>query len=384
MLQNPVGCLLSDLPFVNDCGRTRVCEVIRRKVAIVRQQKHDDEFVLLHLRSRNGPVLLEMVAGALGAEFEDATIVLTGRALESDMAGLLFSNSVSGNDEDDRVSSSMVSGISSLIAPAVNAPSEISSISIPSCFERDDHVGVVGPKGYGKGGIINDATISRSITSDDTVNRTYETSLCGDSGSSCTGMLDSWKRELALTEAGLTLGLTPALVRWREAARRPDNRVVCDDRDAASGAQSCGGDERHHRISAVTIQAELKGPTLPAESLAPRHPPPPEERASSKMSQSWRPRDDHALDQSSWASDLTGLRAFVQDSGTDDAGGVASCARMASATTFFGGILSAPSFKFDECAGEGASTVASVASAARASTVASEGSAARAVNLLLL
>ena len=348
MLQNPVGCLLSDLPFVNDCARTRVCEVIRRKLVIVRQQKHD-ELVLLHLRSRNGPVLLEMVAGALGAEFEDATIVLTGRALESDMAGLLFSNSVSGNDEDDRVSSSMVSGTSSLTTPAVNAPSEISSISIPSCFERGDHVGVVGPNGSGKGGIINDATISRSMTSDDTANRTYETSLSGDSGSSCTGMLSSWKRELALTEAGLT----PALVRWREAARRPD----------------------------VTPP---RGPTMPAESLAPRHPPPSEERASSKMPQSWRPRDDHALDQSSWASDSTGLRAFVQESGTDDAGDVASRARMASATTFFGGILSAPPFKFDECAGEGASTVASVASAARASTVASEGSAARAVNLLLL
>ena len=80
---------------------------------------------MLHLRARNGPVLLEMVADAFGAEFEDATIVLTGRAIECSMASLLFSNSVSGNDDDGRMSESMDSGISSLTTPTLIAPSVV-------------------------------------------------------------------------------------------------------------------------------------------------------------------------------------------------------------------------------------------------------------------
>jgi hypothetical protein len=119
MLHNPVGCLVSDLPFVNDRAQTRACEVIRRKMVMKTAMKST---VMLHLRARNGPILLEMLADALGAEFEDAAIVLTGRALESGMAGLLFSSS-SGNDDDDRASGSMVSGISSLTTSGIGSHS---------------------------------------------------------------------------------------------------------------------------------------------------------------------------------------------------------------------------------------------------------------------
>jgi hypothetical protein len=94
---------------------------------MVQRQEHDNarRTVMLHLRARNGPVLLEMVADAFGAEFEDATIVLTGRAIECSMASLLFSNSVSGNDDDGRVSESMVSGISSLTTSTLIVPSVV-------------------------------------------------------------------------------------------------------------------------------------------------------------------------------------------------------------------------------------------------------------------
>ena len=85
---------------------------------------------MLQLRARNGPVLLEMVADAFGAEFEDATIVLTGRAIECSMASLLFSNSVSGNDDDGRVSESMDSGISSLTTSTLIAPSAPSVVAV--------------------------------------------------------------------------------------------------------------------------------------------------------------------------------------------------------------------------------------------------------------
>ena len=145
MLHNPVGCLVSDLPFVNDSAQTRACEVIRRKI-VMSAKTAMKSTVMLHLRARNGPVLLEMLADALGAEFEDAAIVLTGRALESDMAGLLFSSD-SGNGDDDRASGSMFSEISSLTTSGIGSHSTIPFHSIPPTMptlnapDDDDRVG---------------------------------------------------------------------------------------------------------------------------------------------------------------------------------------------------------------------------------------------------
>ena len=139
MLHNPVGCLVSDLPFVNDRAQTRACEVIRRKI-VMSTKTAMKSTVMLHLRARNGPVLLEMLADALGAEFEDAAIVLTGQKLESDMAGLLFSSS-SGNDDDDRASGSMVSGISSLTTSGIGShsiPFHSISLTMPTLNTPDD------------------------------------------------------------------------------------------------------------------------------------------------------------------------------------------------------------------------------------------------------
>ena len=139
MLHNPVGCLVSDLPFVNDRAQTQACEVIRRKI-VMSAKTAMKSTVMLHLRARNGPVLLEMLADALGAEFEDAAIVLTGRALESDMAGLLFSSD-SGNDDDDRASGSMVSGISSLTTSGIGShsiPFHSISLTMPTLNTPDD------------------------------------------------------------------------------------------------------------------------------------------------------------------------------------------------------------------------------------------------------
>ena len=146
MLHNPVGCLVSDLPFVNDRAQTRACEVIRRKI-VMSTKTAMKSTVMLHLRARNGPVLLEMLADALGAEFEDAAIVLTGRALESDMAGLLFSSDDSGNGDDDRASGSMFSEISSLTTSGIGSHSTIPFHSIPPTMptlnapDDDDRVG---------------------------------------------------------------------------------------------------------------------------------------------------------------------------------------------------------------------------------------------------
>ena len=114
---------------------------------------------MLHLRARNGPVLLEMVADTLDTEF-DTTIVFTGRALESDLAGLLVCNSVAENDDDTQsdyaalsgVSSitmsavaldddtqsdyAALSGVSSITMSAVALSSEISSITLPTHLQE--------------------------------------------------------------------------------------------------------------------------------------------------------------------------------------------------------------------------------------------------------
>jgi len=160
MLGNPVGWLLSDLPFVNVRARTRLCEVVGHKIEMA-QQDHarTKSTVMLHLRARNGPVLLEMVADTLDTEF-DTTIVFTGRALESDLAGLLVCNSVAENDDDTQsdyaalsgVSSitmsavaldddtqsdyAALSGVSSITMSAVALSSEISSITLPTHLQE--------------------------------------------------------------------------------------------------------------------------------------------------------------------------------------------------------------------------------------------------------
>ena len=136
MLGNPVGWLLSDLPFVNVRARTRLCEVVGHKIEMA-QQDHarTKSTVMLHLRARNGPVLLEMVADTLDTEF-DTTIVFTGRALESDLAGLLVCNSVAENDDDTQSDYAALSGVSSITMSAVALSSEISSITLPTHLQE--------------------------------------------------------------------------------------------------------------------------------------------------------------------------------------------------------------------------------------------------------
>ena len=148
MLGNPVGWLLSDLPFVNVRARTRLCEVVGHKIEMA-QQDHarTKSTVMLHLRARNGPVLLEMVADTLDTEF-DTTIVFTGRALESDLAGLLVCNSVAENDDDTQSDYAALSGVSSITMSAVAldddtqsdyaALSGVSSITMSAVALDDD------------------------------------------------------------------------------------------------------------------------------------------------------------------------------------------------------------------------------------------------------
>ena len=105
MLRNPVGCLLSGLPFVNDRGRTRVCEVIRRKVAMVRQTGSTTTSSFCSTFALETDPFCSRWWPAPWAQSLRTRRSYSPAARSSvSMAGLLFSNSVSGNDDDGRVS----------------------------------------------------------------------------------------------------------------------------------------------------------------------------------------------------------------------------------------------------------------------------------------
>ena len=104
MLTAPLGCLLSELPFVNAIDGERLHR------ALVRFFDENDDVirtVMLHLRAQGGHVLLEMVATKVFATESEPSIVLTGRKVDCGLAGLMAcasavaSSERSEGDEDD-------------------------------------------------------------------------------------------------------------------------------------------------------------------------------------------------------------------------------------------------------------------------------------------
>jgi hypothetical protein len=99
MIVNPVGCRLSDLPFkdANDCPRLyRFFEQICDAPA---EHDHTRTF-MLHLAAQNRHVLLELTAALVHAAESDPHVVLTGRQIDSNLAGLLMARSVAALSHD--------------------------------------------------------------------------------------------------------------------------------------------------------------------------------------------------------------------------------------------------------------------------------------------
>ena len=109
MLRNPVGCLLSDLPFVNASDGYRLGRFLRR--IFEAPAEHDAaRTYMLHLQNRHRNVLLEMVATHFDVRGSEAVVVMAGRQVDSDLAVLLArettvatseANYNENTDEDD-------------------------------------------------------------------------------------------------------------------------------------------------------------------------------------------------------------------------------------------------------------------------------------------
>ena len=109
----PVGWLVTDLPFVNAHDGTELVEKLGK--TFDSPEKHDNARpCMLHLRTQNGAVLLEMTLSVFVTT--EPVIVMAGREVDSSFAGFLC------NEEDGSVApSELQSSISSVTMPSMVA-----------------------------------------------------------------------------------------------------------------------------------------------------------------------------------------------------------------------------------------------------------------------
>ena len=123
----PVGWLVTDLPFVNAHDGTELVEKLGK--TFDSPGKHDNARpCMLHLRTQNGAVLLEMTLSVFVTT--EPVIVMAGREVDSSFAGFLC------NEEDGSVApSELQSSISSVTMPSMGAETNM---------ERYDALGTLG------------------------------------------------------------------------------------------------------------------------------------------------------------------------------------------------------------------------------------------------
>jgi len=123
----PVGWLVTDLPFVNAHDGTELVEKLGK--TFDSPEKHDNARpCMLHLRTQNGAVLLEMTLSVFVTT--EPVIVMAGREVDSSFAGFLC------NEEDGSVApSELHSSISSVTMPSMVAETNM---------ERDGALGALG------------------------------------------------------------------------------------------------------------------------------------------------------------------------------------------------------------------------------------------------
>jgi len=97
---NPVGSLLSELPFVNSADGYRLHRFLGRIFEAPAEHDHTRTF-MLHLAAQNKRVLLEMVATYVLVTETEPTIIMTGHQVELDLAGLLACESVVSETTQD-------------------------------------------------------------------------------------------------------------------------------------------------------------------------------------------------------------------------------------------------------------------------------------------
>ena len=122
LITDPNDHFLGTLPFVHTRARNEFLNSIRRAFDDTTGEQKSVR-VMLHLSTRNGPTLMEMVANVVRNDSE-LLVILMGRAIESSLAGLLHH---ADNDADGTESQ-----ISSMTVSSMAAPSIPAYIPIPS------------------------------------------------------------------------------------------------------------------------------------------------------------------------------------------------------------------------------------------------------------
>jgi hypothetical protein len=141
MVTNPVGCRLSDLPFKDANDWSRLHRFLGQICDAPHQHDHTRTF-MLHLAAQNRHVLFEMTATLIHGTDIEPLVVLTGRQVDANLAGLLMarentaaessstnedsgpgesvsqSGSIYGDDADN-----YASDVSSLTTTTLNPPS---------------------------------------------------------------------------------------------------------------------------------------------------------------------------------------------------------------------------------------------------------------------
>ena len=98
-LMDPVGSLLSHLPFVSTRDGDRLNQFLRSIFEAPAEHDHA-RTCMVHLRANNNrPVLLEMVATHFHVRESEPIIVMVGRQIDSDLAVLLASETVPATSE---------------------------------------------------------------------------------------------------------------------------------------------------------------------------------------------------------------------------------------------------------------------------------------------
>ena len=112
MVRNPVGGLLSDLPFVNASDGDQLDQFLKQVFSAPAEHDHA-RTCMLHLRTQNRHVLLEMVATHFFVRDSESIVVMTGRQVDSDLAVLLACETIAASEATHDVNADEVWGESS-------------------------------------------------------------------------------------------------------------------------------------------------------------------------------------------------------------------------------------------------------------------------------
>ena len=102
MIVDPHNQPLEALPFVSSRARAQTCEIIRRVFDATRREQPYNFRAMLHLTTQSRPsLLLEMSASVVHTR-SDVVVILTGREVDSGLAGLLHEVESTTTSEEER------------------------------------------------------------------------------------------------------------------------------------------------------------------------------------------------------------------------------------------------------------------------------------------